>query len=224
VEVHAGEPGGATSTVFRAEADNRLRRTYLRHILVVIAASLLGLGTARANLVANGGFEGSGTCGFAGWTIFGQTVAGTDYGLIRASEGGIPFDGNCSAWFGPVGGETILSQYVPTLAGQQYFLSVWVRNTNLGSAPDNHFQIIWEGTPLLTADNAPDAPWTHLSGIITASVSSSFLAFVFRNVPGYFSIDDVSVDPVPEPGAFVLCAPGLALVFLIRRARDRRTS
>jgi hypothetical protein len=196
----------------------------MRATLTVLSVLLLSVGSAHANLVVNGGFEGSGNCSYSGWTLSGQTNAGVDYGLSRAWQGGNVFDGRCSAWFGPADGTTTLSQYVPTVVGQEYLVSAWVWNTNEGQAPDNLIQAWFEGTRLLNGVNVRDAGWTYVSTIVTAGLPASYLGLTFQNVPGYFELDDVSVDPVPEPGALILCGSGLGLLILLRRASRRASA
>jgi hypothetical protein len=110
------------------------------------------------------------------------------------------------------------------VVGQEYLVSAWVWNTNEGQAPDNLIQAWFEGTRLLNGVNVRDAGWTYVSTIVTAGLPASYLGLTFQNVPGYFELDDVSVDPVPEPGALILCGSGLGLLILLRRASRRASA
>src|SRR6266550_7045160 len=98
-------------------AMNRLARMVVGGMVVAIG---LAVGTAQAaiNLVTNGSFE---TGDFTGWTLTGNT------GFSGVECPGAPFagpgDGNCDAFFGPVGSNAILSQNLGTTIGQHYLIT-----------------------------------------------------------------------------------------------------
>src|SRR3954467_12399702 len=106
------------SAVLRTLGDRRLTMNRLTKMVSVLAAMGLAVGIsglASANLVVNGSFE---TGDFTGWTQTGNT------GFSGVECPGAPFagpgDGNCDAFFGPVGSNATLSQTFATTIGQLY--------------------------------------------------------------------------------------------------------
>src|SRR5581483_11077436 len=170
-----------------------MRTLFLLLLLVVLLAL-----PANANLIVNGGFE---TGNFSGWDVSGATVYGFDYGITNAG----PHSGTYAAYFGAMTGNTSLSQTLSTIPGQLYDGSFWIGNTNQKQPADNLIQVIWDGNVVLNGSNVPDAPWTHEEGMLAATGTSTTIEFVFHNVPGWFNLDDVSVDAVPEPNVGFLC-------------------
>ena len=85
-----------------------------------------------------------------------------------------------------------LWQVVPTMAGQKYALSFWLRNTGQPSA----FQVFWDAALVYELVDAPDFPWTPISleGLI-ASHDGTTLRFGFYNKPYWWFIDDIVVVP-----------------------------
>lgn len=51
---------------------------------------------------------------------------------------------------------------------------------------------------------------------MTATAFCTQIEFGFDNWPGWFALDDVSVDPIPEPGPKILCGIGLPLLAALR--------
>jgi hypothetical protein len=145
------------------------------------------------SLVQNGGFE---TGDFTGWTQSGNTA----YTSVTSGNSAFVHSGTYGAALGPSGSLGYLSQTLPTFAGQNYLLSLWLDNPNnsYGATP-NQFLVQWNGTTIFSETNMPFTTWTNLQFIVTATGSSTVLQLGFRDDPYYLSLDDISVAPIPVP-------------------------
>jgi hypothetical protein len=90
-----------------------------------------------------------------------------------------------------------LAQTLPTTPGQTYFISFWLENPK-GGYP-NFFSVSWGGSLLYEGANLPPFAWTNIHLLATATGPSSALQFGFRNDPGYFGFDEITVLPVAPP-------------------------
>jgi hypothetical protein len=178
-------------------------------ILGILVTAFFGSIPASAGLIVNGGFE---TGDFSGWTISGAGTINTDYGITNM----VPHSGTYAAWFGDPTGLTYISQVIATVPGQEYEVSFWGANNNQGQPAQNELQFYWNGTLELDATNVPSSPWTLEQGMLTATQSTTVVEFGFYNAPGWFNLDDVSVDPVPEPGSMI-CGAALGILVLCGR-------
>jgi len=89
---------------------------------------------------------------------------------------------------------------VPTTAGENYLLSLWLDNpTNASGATPNQFMVQWNGTILFNATNLPFTAWTNLQFVVSATNASSALQLGFRNDPYYLGLDDINVTTLPLP-------------------------
>ena len=188
----------------------------LRKSLPLLAAGtavLAGLATlparaAAANLVANGGFE---TGDLSGWT----EVGNTGYGAVAC--GGAP-EGDCEAFFGPVGSPGGIAQSVATTAGGEYAIS-FVLNSD-GGTP-GAFKVDFGAQTLLDLANPPAAGDQTFTFDAIAAGPASILQIQFQDDTGFMFLDDVRVSAVPEPAGFALISAGLLGLAAVRR---RRTS
>jgi hypothetical protein len=179
---------------------------------MAVAAIGLAFGIAgpvhAANLVVNGSFE---TGDFTGWTQTGNTV----FNGVECP--GAPFagpgDGNCDAFFGPVGSLGGITQSLVTIPGFTYTISFDFQPD--GGQP-SAFSAFFGGTQLISLTNPPASPYQVLSFNALASAATTDLSFNFRDDPGFLKLDSV-VAIVPEPGSMALLGIGMAGLWWRRR-------
>src|SRR6266850_8015712 len=121
--------------------------TMNRSAKMALGAMVAALGLAvgiggpahAAELVTNGSFE---TGDFTGWTLSGNT------GFTGVECPGAPFagpgDGNCDAFFGPVGSTGGITQTLNTQAGRFYNITFDFRPD--GGTPSS-FSAVWDAQP-----------------------------------------------------------------------------
>lgn len=164
----------------------------------------------------NGGFE---TGNWHGWTVSGGAFyCGNHPAGISTSA---PHSGMYSACFGNPNTLTFISQTLATVPGQEYEISFWYAQQPPDQTVENEAQIIWGGSTLADVFNVPVRPWSFAAIFATATDTSTTIQFGFDNVPGWFALDDVSVDPVPEPEVAVLCGIGFALLTAFKTRAHR---
>ncbi len=159
--------------------------------------------------IGNGGFE---TGDFTDWVFTGDTnfsyPVGNDDSVFPGSGDplpGVPYwnfvhSGRWGAFLGQGGFLGTLSQNVPTTASQYYLLSFWLSNyADNGATTPNQFIAQWNGATLFNQYNLPARTWTNLQFIVTNTGSAGTVQFGFRNDPGAFGLDDVTLQAVPTP-------------------------
>lgn len=191
---------------------------------ILVLGAFMPRSAWAVNLVSNGGFE---TGDFTGWTL-----SGTDTGNMNVATGDPihpPHSGASNATLGSVGGLGFLSQTLTTVPGMTYNLSYWLANND--HCCPNEFQVSWNGSVIADATCATSTscfgfPYHQFTDSdLLATGSSTVLQFGARQDPDFFSLDDVSVEPTPEPSTWALAIPGMvpfALVYLRRRGRTTR--
>ena len=150
-----------------------------------IAAPTFALSVGQP-LVQNGGFE---TGSFTDWTQSGDS----SYSSVVGSNPDYVHSGKYGARLGPPD-SGYLSQTIPTVSGQTYALSFWLRNA--GGATPNWFQVQWNGSTVFEQQNLRATGWTNVQFFVSAIGDSSSLQFGFWDVPSYLGLDDVSLKAV----------------------------
>lgn len=164
----------------------------------VLTASLAVIGVstsvAQAAIVQNGGFE---TGDFTGWT-----TSNLNYSGVVDNSTNDSYSGNYFASLGPIGSLGFLSQNIPTIIGQPYELSFFLKNQSPNAFP-NQFQIFLNGNNIFNQVNINPLDYTKYSFNFTATAISTELKFGVRHDPGHLFLDDVNVIPtsvsVTEP-------------------------
>jgi len=189
-------------------------------IVTVMALAIMVPGYSAnlyaSNIVSNGGFE---TGDFTNWSQFGAT---TFNGVPCPGPSLVVSEGNCGAFFGPIGTTGGISQVFSTIAGQAYQIDFDFKDD--GGAPSS-FAAIFDGNTLINLSNPSGGPFQHYSFLSTATTNSTTLSFSFRDDPGFLLLDAVRVEEsaVPEPTSLLLLGSslgGIALAF-VKRAKNQ---
>jgi hypothetical protein len=189
--------------------------------LAAVAAFAATPGSA-AQLIQNGGFE---TGNFQYWTLSGNTgFTGVD--AIDANTGSF------GAFAGAIGSTGTISQYVHTITGHVYHVSFDLANDSTPAGSQvNSFLATFGGSVINSGTNFPAASYATLSPIAANFIAAgnyTLVSFTFRNDPGFFSLDNVSVlgdaGPVPEPSTWLMLLSGFALTGVLLRRRTRKVS
>jgi len=183
-----------------------------REVAVSTAAVLAAI-SVQAGAITNGGFE---TGDFTGWVLTPNVslFSGVDPFAARS--------GSFGAFFGPprdVGG---ISQSFATTPNQTYRVDFDLSLT--GSVPPASFSWSWNGVNQSPSfDNSAAFGYTRFSSFVSATDTSSTLAFDFRNGQSFWLLDNVAVSVAPETPISALLAAGLVIVApFVRRATALR--
>jgi flagellin len=177
-------------------------------VLILIIGSFT---PAFGNVIVNAGFE---TGDFSSW-ITQAAPSGSNFGVGSF----MPYAGLWEAYFGardsaPDG----IRQTIVTVPGAQYTLSFWLRNSQNGL---NRFTVMFGGTTVVDMENVALFGFQQYSYQVTASSASTILQFGAYDNPGYFYLDDVALDIVPdaspEPATALLLGGALLALGIWRR-------
>jgi PEP-CTERM motif len=207
-------------------------KIFFRRIIPATVALLVLSGTARANLLVNGGFQIS-TNGYSEYlTPFGWSNIGPEDGIIADSVFGTP-SYNGFTYYNDLGGYgdalppsgAGIEQTVATTAGQGYSLTFGLSNENaLGSGPEAMTLLLNGGTASVypVAYNGSYAefqlPWVTETFDFTATGASTTIAFTVTGtslgdqdplIAGADLETSSSVSTTPEPGTFITLGTGL---------------
>ena len=182
------------------------------------------------NLVSICGFE---TGNFVGWTISGNTgyPGGAYYYGVDASDANSgKFGAYMSQDFIDGGIAPVdLSQTFATTPGEMYSFTFRLEQDSAPTLGYAHaLAASWGGTTVLDLTPTVAHPgtvgsFTEYSFTETATGPSTVMQFDFENDDSYWSFDDVSVSPTPEPSTYLLAGLGLSVFWLLKRAAVRPT-
>jgi N-acetylneuraminic acid mutarotase len=156
-------------------------------LLIAVLASA-ALSAHAQNLVVNPGFE---TGNFTGWTLSGNTT------FCHVTNQN-PHSGMFAAALSEHGSSGALDQTITTVVGQSYYVDFWLEHSNFTKFPFNDFAVYFAGVNLLNLVHSFSFPYTHFSGTVTATSTSSLLHFYFSDSQQHlpfngWELDDVSV-------------------------------
>ena len=194
---------------------------------VLVMASLAAGGLAHANLLTNGSFElgtfipdpndtqtfTAGATTMTGWTTVGNFVSrigATNPFLLSAQDGSFFLDLTGYHTGTPFGGVT---QTVATTPGQQYELSFYLGSyTARWGGPPVSILASAGGTSQTFTDSAStrSSTWTRETLAFTATGSSTLITLTGAAGVQYIGLDNVSLNPVPEPSTWVMLLIGVA--------------
>lgn len=175
----------------------------MKHIAVLAMACALA--TAALGQIVNGGFE---TGDFTGWTI-------DSHSIYLEVDSYYNHSGGFAARFGavsPAYGDQIHQDL--STGGGLYTLSFWAIDPYESGYSRAAFKVMWGDTVLYDAD--PPTSYTQYSFVVQGH-NGDRLTIAGWNSPAGSWIDDISLEPVPEPAS--LAALGIGALALLRRRR-----
>jgi len=185
----------------------------MKNVLMAgVGAIALGFaGTARAELITNGSFEG----GLSPWTL--QNL-GVDYDYEFVTNFG--FSGTNSVRFGHgATANSSLFQNVAISAGESYHFSMWVYNNGVG---DDELIVrsfkngSWQEDYAMGIVPTGLESWGEFTIDFTANFDADELWIQGRDQIATYYVDDVSLTVVPGPASATLLGVG-GLAWLRRR-------
>ena len=193
----------------------------IRRVIYILAICLIWpTGIALGdNLVVNGSFEMTDGNPFSdngfiyyytfpGWTFSGYFDKNTL--IVPGSWSSLlPVAGNYQAVFGSIGLPAAISQTLPTSSSNVYDLSFWLANDD---GPDNALTVTLGGNTILTLSNQQPFLWKFYEFNGLSVGDAAILEFSAYNTPGYFHIDAISFEEVPEPVSFCLFSTGVIII------------
>ncbi|HUK10208.1 MAG TPA: DUF642 domain-containing protein [Stellaceae bacterium] len=214
---------------------------------IAIAAALVStpLWPARANLLTNGSFEigtfnppmedtvslFSGDTELTGWTVVnGSTSAPSNLAWIgpsnpfglTAEDGSYFLDLTGYADAAPYGG---VQQSITTVMGQEYALTFYLGSSSIyNTAPDSITAMAGSTSGNFTNTLTGTNNWELETLDFVAGGPSTVITLTGLSGGKYIGLDNVSVDPVPEPSTLAILGSALMGVGLLGFLRMRRHS
>lgn len=196
-------------TVTRRLLANRSVGDNVMKLLTILAAGALAFGALSStnanatNLVVNGGFE---TGDFTGWTI--DPVSYPMY-IVTSPV----YSGTYAAQIaGYSYGADTLTQTIATTGGDEYTLSFWIYQQNIG--PTTFLDVTWDGTTIVSmsypSSDSGDIPYVNFTAPVVGTGSDT-LQFISANDPGWTYVDNVSLTSgIPEASTWAMMILGFA--------------
>jgi hypothetical protein len=203
-----------------------LTRNTIRQLCSFVAAVVLALvslsGSASANLVTNGDFDGS----LAGWPASGNVALVFATNLEAPGDAGTPYFVDFGCCDGPDDG--VLSQTFATMPGATYEVTFRYGAYGTHGAPNQYpnqsiqvvagdlDQTITTGTPTMNLSSL------FVSYDYTFTATSDSTALIFSDVSGGTIQTDgmlanVDVENVPEPASLTVLGVGFLGLLIARR-------
>ncbi len=171
---------------------------------------------AGQQLLQNGDFEDT-PFSLSYWVQSGAPAGFNNIFVDDGTDSSLsPESGSYLAAFGKTSGNGYLSQTIPTVPGQNYFLSFWFEDTQ--SASTAQFVVNWNTNTattntLLSLQNPATFSWSNYTYYVTATSTNTVLQFGGQRNTGYFGLDNVSLVniPTPNPGLSQISRTAVAL-------------
>jgi Protein of unknown function (DUF642) len=203
-----------------------LQKMKLRLLRCGLAALLLAFaGTAKADVVVNGGFElpvvggpfttfSAGSVGIPGWAVISGTTdpGGGSVDVVNKSfypshSGNQSLDLDGSAPVPAPGGVT--QTLAGLTVGQVYLLDFFYANNPTGTTASANVTVDGAPTLAITHSGSTNAAMNYTEGkiVFVAAATTAVLTFQSTDVATSFAgiaLDDVSVNAIPEPSAFAM--------------------
>jgi hypothetical protein len=170
-------------------------------------------GSAKADLIVNGGFE---TGDFTGWTISG----GYPHSIVTNPVNSGTYAAQITGYsYSP----DYTSQTVTDTLGQTYVLTFSFLQTNY---TPNGFTADWNSTPVYSETNTTSNTGYKTLSFDVVGTGSDTITFIAYNNPQFTYLDDVSLNPVaavPEPSTWAMLLLGFAGIgFMAYRRRKTK--
>lgn len=200
--------------------------------LVVVAGVVSAVASASANLLTNGDFE-SGNTGFSSDYTFvtsnsteGQYTVSSTPSSFNGAFFNIPDHTTGSGKYMIVNGATsgspkLWRQTITVTAATSYIFDGFY-STAVAGGPAN-LQLLINGQAVGSSFTLPNAvgTWMNANQVWNSGASTSAtLELVNTNLstfPNDFYVDDLSFEPVPEPGTMTVLGLGIAAILRKRR-------